>query len=155
MKSIKLKEKDTRLKAQGTRRKIIALGFMLFGAWPIFILALNQEGECLENKTPVWGYKVVRVYPHDPRAFTQGLVYDQGFLYEGTGLLRKSTLRQVELETGKVVKLLKLSGRLFGEGVTLWENKIIQLTWESKIGMVYDRQAFQRRNLRQCRRKNS
>lgn len=140
--SMKLKEKGTRHKAQGARWKIFALGWWFIGVGLILILALNPRGECLENKTPVYSYQVVRVFPHDPKAFTQGLVYDQGFLYEGTGLTGKSTLRKVELETGRVVGLVKLPDRLFGEGVTLWEDKIMQLTWQSKIGLVFDRQTF-------------
>lgn len=104
---------------------------------------LNQKAEAQENKAPVWGYKVIHSFPHDPKAFTQGLVYDRGFLYEGTGLSGKSTLRKVELKTGKVLQLIETPDRLFGEGVTLWEDTIIQLTWKSKIGLVYDRQTFQ------------
>lgn len=113
--------------------------------WGLLFLfgMLNQKAEAQENKAPVWGYKVIHSFPHDPKAFTQGLVYDRGFLYEGTGLSGKSTLRKVELKTGKVLQLIETPDRLFGEGVTLWEDTIIQLTWKSKIGLVYDRQTFQ------------
>ncbi|MEA2075881.1 MAG: glutaminyl-peptide cyclotransferase [Euryarchaeota archaeon] len=72
--------------------------------------------------TPVYGYKIVNTYPHDRNAFTQGLVFDDGFLYEGTGIRGESTLRKVELETGKVLKLYPLPAKFFGEGVTLWED---------------------------------
>ena len=91
---------------------------------------------------PVFSYKVVHVFPHDPKAFTQGLVFHQGFLYEGTGLLGKSSLRKVELATGRIVKLYQLSYQLFGEGITLWQNNLIQLTWKSRTGFVYDRRTF-------------
>jgi glutamine cyclotransferase len=94
--------------------------------------------------TPVYGYRVVKVFPHDPKAFTQGLVFDQGLLYESTGLRGRSSLRQVELATGKVQKLLRLLPRYFGEGLTLWRGKLIQLTWESGVGFVYDRRDFRK-----------
>ena len=92
--------------------------------------------------TPVYGYKIVNTYPHDRNAFTQGLVFDDGFLYEGTGICGESTLRKVELETGKVLKLYHLPAKFFGEGVTLWEDKLIQLTWQSRLGFVYDKESF-------------
>ena len=86
--------------------------------------------------------KIVRTYPHDPEAFTQGLLYADGFLYEATGLEGKSSLRKVELTTGKVLQRVDLPGAYFGEGLALWKDKLIQLTWKSKIGFVYDRATF-------------
>ncbi len=91
----------------------------------------------------VYTYKVVKTYPHDPYAFTQGLVFDRGILYESTGLLGQSSLRRVALETGNVLQLHKLPPHLFGEGITLCGNKIIQLTWKSKVGFVYDKGSFE------------
>ncbi|MCI2429892.1 glutaminyl-peptide cyclotransferase [Candidatus Acetothermia bacterium] len=91
---------------------------------------------------PVYGYKIVKTYPHDPYAFTQGLVYENGVLYEGTGLYGQSTLRMVELETGQVLKLRRLDPRYFGEGITIWKNRIVQLTWQEKTGFVYDKASF-------------
>src|SRR5437899_1948670 len=88
------------------------------------------------------GYKIVHTFPHDPDAYTQGLVYYDGFLYEGTGREGKSSLRKVELETGKVVQRVDLPGAYFGEGIVIWKDKLIQLTWQSKIGFVYDRATF-------------
>ena len=96
-----------------------------------------------QAQTPVYTYRVVKAYPHDPKAFTQGLVYHDGVLYEGTGLRGRSSLRQVELETGKVLQTHSLNGRYFGEGITLWQNRIIQLTWTSRIGFVYNRETFE------------
>jgi glutamine cyclotransferase len=90
----------------------------------------------------VYGYRIVNVYPHDPTAFTQGLLYEGGFLYEGTGLYGRSTLRRVELETGKVVKLLRLPAAYFGEGLTSWKGDLIQLTWREGKGLVYERESF-------------
>jgi len=91
---------------------------------------------------PVFGYKIVNVYPHDPSAFTQGLIYEGGHLYEGTGLYGKSTLRKVELKTGKVLKLLPLPPDYFGEGLTSWKGDLIQLTWREGKGFVYERESF-------------
>ena len=88
------------------------------------------------------GQKVVHTYAHDPQAYTQGLVYYEGFLYESTGLFGKSSLRKVELATGKVLQQIDLPSAYFGEGIALWKDKIIQLTWQSKIGFVYDRTTF-------------
>ncbi len=131
-----------RHEVQGSRLKIFIFSFFLFWGLLFSFNAVDRKAEAQENKAPVWDCQVIQAFPHDPRAFTQGLVYDQGFLYEGTGLLGRSTLRKVELETGKVLKLVKLPDGIFGEGVTLWKDKIIQLTWKSKTGFVYDRPTF-------------
>ena len=97
-----------------------------------------------ETVTPIYTYQVVNVYPHDPKAFTQGLAFDEGILYEGTGLLARSSLRRVELETGQVLQLHNLPANLFGEGVTVFGDRIIQLTWKSHVGLVYDKETFER-----------
>ena len=91
---------------------------------------------------PNYTYEVVKVYPHDQNAFTQGLVIENGVLYEGTGLYGNSTLRRVDLETGNVTQLYLLPADFFGEGITVFEDKIIQLTWLSKTGFVYDKNSF-------------
>jgi glutaminyl-peptide cyclotransferase len=95
-----------------------------------------------EPDVPVFGYRVVRVYPHDSAAFTQGLQYVDGFLYEGTGLNGRSSIRKVELESGKVVQRRALSKAYFGEGITIWRSDLIQLTWQSNVAFVYDRTTF-------------
>jgi glutaminyl-peptide cyclotransferase len=91
------------------------------------------------SNVPVYGYRIVRTYPHDPGAFTQGLIYKNGYLYEGTGLHGRSSLRKVELETGKVLKRYNLPEKYFGEGVAFCGNTLFQLTYQSKIGFIYDR----------------
>lgn len=88
-------------------------------------------------------YQVINVYPHDETAFTQGLIFEDGVLFESTGLYGQSTLRRVELETGNVTQVIKLSDNLFGEGITIFEDKIIQLTWRNNIGFVYDINSFE------------
>jgi glutamine cyclotransferase len=85
---------------------------------------------------------IVNVYPHDENAFTEGLVFENGFLYESTGLYGNSTLRRVELETGKILQLHALNSQFFGEGITIVGNRIIQLTWQSRKGFVYDKDNF-------------
>jgi glutaminyl-peptide cyclotransferase len=88
-------------------------------------------------------YQIINVYSHDEDAFTQGLVFDDGALYEGTGLYGQSTLRRIELETGNITQLYSLTDSFFGEGITIFEDKIIQLTWKSGKGFVYDRGSFE------------
>ena len=91
---------------------------------------------------PVFGYRVVHEYPHDPNAFTQGLFFHGGFLYESTGLRGESTLRRVDLETGEVLEQRGLLPRFFGEGAALAGDFIFQLTWEAGVGFVYTREGF-------------
>ena len=93
---------------------------------------------------PLFGYQIVNVYPHSSLAFTQGLVYDEGVLYEGTGLYGRSTLRRVDLETGRVLQQTNLESTLFGEGVALWKDRIIQLTWQSGLGLIYGKESLTR-----------
>lgn len=90
----------------------------------------------------LYGYKVIHTYPHDRSAFTQGLFYYNGVFYEGTGQEAGSTLREVEIETGKVIRQHNLDATLFGEGITLYKDRIYQVTWENKVGFVYDRATF-------------
>lgn len=91
-------------------------------------------------------YRVIHTYPHDRDAFTQGLFYDNGFLYEGTGQETGSSLRETELTTGKVLRQLNLEPPLFGEGITLYNDRIYQVTWRSKVGFVYDKATFNQIN---------
>jgi glutamine cyclotransferase len=89
-----------------------------------------------------YGYKVVHTYPHDIEAFTQGLVYEKGVLFEGTGQKTGSSLREVELQTGKVIRQHNLDASLFGEGIALYRDRIYQVTWENKVGFIYDKATF-------------
>ena len=92
---------------------------------------------------PVFGYEVVNIYPHDRQAFTQGLVYRGGVLYESTGLRGRSSLRRVRLETGEVLQQSAVDGRYFAEGLTDWGNQLLQLTWDTNVAFVYDMKSFQ------------
>ena len=96
------------------------------------------------SRAPVWSYRVLHVYAHDRQAFTQGLEYDEGVLYEGTGLNGSSSLRKVDLLTGRVLQQIPLAREYFGEGITLWRSSIVQLTYQSHVGFVYDRGTFSR-----------
>jgi glutamine cyclotransferase len=97
----------------------------------------------LQSAVPLYTYKVVNTFPHDPEAFTQGLVFVDGWLYEGTGRRGQSTLRRVELETGQVVQRRQLPPQFFGEGVTVFGNRVFQLTWQSNVGFVYEKDSFE------------
>jgi glutaminyl-peptide cyclotransferase len=89
-----------------------------------------------------YGYEIVNTFPHDPRAFTQGLEYLNGYLYESTGLRGESSLRRVNLETGEVVQMRELDDEHFGEGLTIFDGRIFQLTWQAGVGFIYDLETF-------------
>jgi glutamine cyclotransferase len=105
-------------------------------------LLLAQSSSRAAGKPAEYTFKVVHVFPHDSQAFTQGLVYHDGFLYEGTGLNGRSSVRKVALETGTVVKQVELAPEFFGEGITVYKNEIVQITWQSQIGFVYSLSDF-------------
>jgi glutamine cyclotransferase len=93
-------------------------------------------------RAPLFGYRVLHVYPHDRDAFTQGLIYVDGALYESTGLKGASSLRRVDLETGKVLQRKDMPRRYFAEGLTSWGGDLVQLTYRDNLGFVYDRARF-------------
>ena len=95
------------------------------------------------GKLPMYGYQIVKVYPHDPKAFTQGLQFVDGVLYEGTGQVGQSSIRRVDLATGKVLQQRDVPAPHFGEGITVWKNDLIELTWQTHVAFVYDRATFQ------------
>ena len=92
----------------------------------------------------VYTYKIINTYPHDKNAYTQGLEFHNGFLYEGTGRKGSSSIRKIELETGKVLQQQDLDAAYFGEGITIFKNKLYQLTWQSGIGIVYNLESFEK-----------
>jgi glutamine cyclotransferase len=99
--------------------------------------------EPTESELPVYAYEVVATYPHDPKAYTQGLQFVDGNLYEGTGLLGFSSLRRVDLETGEVEQQIDLADQYFGEGITVIDDRIYQLTWQSNVAFLYNRDDFE------------
>jgi glutamine cyclotransferase len=95
-------------------------------------------------RVPAYTYEVIKAYPHDKRAFTQGLVYHQGLLYESTGMNGSSSLRSVELETGTVLKKIDVPAEFFAEGLALFNGRLYQLTWQTQLGFVYDLDSFKK-----------
>lgn len=98
---------------------------------------------CRQASTPVIPYTVVNTYPHDPKAFTQGLVYDSDHLYESTGLYGRSSLRQVKLTSGNFLRINKLDPKFFGEGMTIFSNRIYQLTWKEETCFICNRSTLE------------
>jgi glutaminyl-peptide cyclotransferase len=92
---------------------------------------------------PEYGYEVIHTYHHDPLAFTQGLFYLNGFLYEGTGLEEQSSIRKVKLETGEVLERRDVPGQYFGEGIVNWKDRLLELTWTTHVGFIYDLLSFE------------
>jgi glutamine cyclotransferase len=123
----------------------VILGLVIcFSFWHSdYLVAFTNSSYANEKiDTPVFGYKIVNTYPHDTNSFTQGLIFDEGVLYESTGLNGRSAVKIVDLETGKTLKSHELPDNYFGEGIAIIENKIIQLTWRSKTGFVYDKKTL-------------
>ena len=108
-----------------------------FGAGALFTLSLLCAPQA-DAATPQYGYRVVHTYPHDRTAFTEGLFMQDGFLYESTGLEGRSSIRKEKLETGDVLQSRTVPPQYFGEGVVAWKDRLIELTWRSQVGFVYD-----------------
>jgi len=131
---------------------------LILRARPLLLLALcavalqcnagansdSSSSKTPENAPPVhYGYQIVNIFPHDTNAFTQGLIFVDGKLYEGTGEEGESTLREVDLQTGKVLKKVDVPEPYFGEGITLLNGKMYQLTWQHHVGFIYNAQTFE------------
>ena len=107
--------------------------------------SISQTITILNNQTPkVYSYKIINEYPHDITSYTQGLEFYNGELYESTGQYRESKLRKVDYKTGEVIKNVDLADEFFGEGLTVLNNKIYQLTWKRGTGFVYDVDSFEK-----------
>ena len=129
--------------------KVFLIGLILL-AGAALACSSPESGHSLPTPSPsptaaavsYYGYQVVHAYPHDPGAWTEGLTYENGFLYEGTGLEGHSSLRKVDLETGKVLQEVDLADQYYGEGITICGQEIVQLTWQQHVGFVYDKNSF-------------
>lgn len=110
----------------------------------LIFFALALLGGRVEAATsiPVYGYKVVHTYPHDTGAYTEGLFYKDGYLYESTGQAGSSTVRKVELQSGETVQRHNVPSQYFGEGIVDWKDRLVQLTWQTQTGFVYDLASF-------------
>lgn len=118
----------------------LAVAFLL-AALPQF--SLGQSSQRVQaTRPPEYTFKIVRTFPHDLTAFTQGLAYRDGFLYESTGLKGRSSLRKVRIDTGEIVQRVELAPEFFGEGIALLKNNVVQLTWQSQTGFVYNLSDF-------------
>jgi glutaminyl-peptide cyclotransferase len=106
------------------------------------VVSPSPSPSATSQAIPTYSYQIINVFPHDPQAFTEGLVWGNGFLYEGTGLQGRSSLRRTELTTGKVLQIHNLPAEYFGEGITLCRDTLIQLTWQSHLGFVYNKSSF-------------
>ncbi|MCB2213880.1 glutaminyl-peptide cyclotransferase [bacterium] len=131
-----------------SRRSLILLivGVALVVISGLLLLIRNRpqpvHSSLPETLTEQMTYEVIQAYPHDPTAFTQGLIYLDDVLYESTGLYGESSLRKVDLETGEVLGQINLANEVFAEGLTDWDETLVQLTWREGLGFVYDRADF-------------
>jgi glutaminyl-peptide cyclotransferase len=107
-------------------------------------LACCMQVATAQDAMPIYGYQVVRTYPHDPAAYTEGFFYLDGYFYEATGNVGQSTVRKVEMETGKVLQKVDLPPPDYGEGIVAWKNKLMELTWQSHRGFIYDLKTFKK-----------
>ena len=129
-------------------KKLFA-GFIIL-SWvstPGFSKPSRVEASTKKGEIPVYSYRIVQTYPHDKNAYTQGLVFENGALYEGTGRHGRSEVRKLALKNGEVLMSTKLPRRFFGEGITIYNKKLIQLTWKSRVGFVYDKENFKLINM--------
>ena len=108
----------------------------------VALAACGASSEASQTGPKTYGYEVVRSYPHDPTAFTQGLLFLNGFLYESTGQPGQSSIRKVRLDNGEVVQKRSVPEPFFGEGIVNWNGKLIELTWQHQLGFVYDINSF-------------
>lgn len=123
---------------------ILALCLPSFACQSGTVANLPGEKTPGNEPVPIYGYEVVHAWPHDPGAYTQGLVFHDGKLLESTGQVGRSSLRRVELETGKVLQKVDVPEPYFAEGITLLKGKIYQLTWQHQLGFIYDAWTFEK-----------
>lgn len=118
---------------------LLVAGLVLIG---VFLVNTPVSHSLPAELSSYMTYEVVNAFPHDPNAFTQGLIYRDGYLYESTGLYGESSLRKVDLETGQVLQQVDLPAEFFGEGLTDWGDTLLQLTWREETGLIYDLDSF-------------
>ncbi len=154
-KSDKKRPRQSAGTATRSRVSIVALGLIAAAGIVFFIVLFLRQGPPAQPNTTSnnnqstsraqqVSYEAVSSYPHDPTSFTQGLLWHDGALYEGTGLEGRSKLRRLEFPSGRVLKEINLSSEYFGEGLALVNNRLIQLTWKSHRGFVYDVDSFRK-----------
>jgi glutamine cyclotransferase len=109
-----------------------------------FILCASASAAAVRAAIPTYGVDVIHTYPHDPTAYTEGLFYLDGYIYESTGLEQHSSIRKVKLETGEVLQKLEIPSQYFGEGIVNWDGRLLSLTWKSHLGFIFDLATFKR-----------
>ena len=102
------------------------------------VFALSLGASAASAAAPIYGYRIIHTYPHDKTSFTEGLFWQDGYLYESTGLEGRSFIRKEALETGKVLQSRTVPSQYFGEGIVAWKDRLIELTWQSHVGFIYD-----------------
>ncbi|MCP4229376.1 MAG: glutaminyl-peptide cyclotransferase, partial [bacterium] len=122
---------------------IAKIGFSLSPLYALFIAAISCAAPVDSGPSGNYTFEVINNYPHDTDAFTQGLLFDDGFLYEGTGGYGYSSLRKVDLTTGEAVQSFELPDEYFGEGITVFGDQIYQLTYRENVGFVFDKATFE------------
>lgn len=125
-------------------RKIAALLLLLAACGQTPSAPAQPAQNAQQAQTPVWGFRIAATYPHDRRAFTQGLIWRDGHLYESTGQIGYSTIRRVSLDDGRVLQSVDLPRDQFGEGIVDWGDQIINLSWQNGIGYRWDRRTLRR-----------
>jgi glutamine cyclotransferase len=122
------------------RSQLRALTVLLFYATACQV---HAQAQAATSPVSVYGYRIVNTYPHDPQAFTQGLIWQDGFLYESTGINGHSSVRKVRLEDGKVLEQRPVDKTYFAEGLTDWGSHLLQLTWTTERGFIYDKTSLE------------
>ena len=141
-----MKKKRKQRPIKSFHRIVIPVLVVLLITGSVFLFSHGEDDHRVtfsEEGQTQYDYEILNLYPHDPSAFTQGLIYRDGYLFESTGLYGGSSLRKVRLKTGEVVQMKKMRSDYFGEGLTDWKDQLIQLTWKSNIGFVYDALTFE------------
>ena len=108
----------------------------------LVVSSCSSQPQSISQPVPIYTYKIVNTYTHDRNAFTEGLAFNNGFLYESTGQYGNSSLRKVDLATGDALQLYKLPVEYFGEGIAVYDDTVVQLTWQSHTGFVYHKDSF-------------
>jgi glutamine cyclotransferase len=122
---------------------VLIIAGAFYGIYKLdWIKAPEQDVSVPGTLAELMTYEVVQAYPHDPGSFTQGLILEDGVFYESAGLYGESSLRKVALETGEALQQVDLPGMYFAEGLTDWNDTLIQLTWQEHVGFVYDKESF-------------
>ena len=134
-----------RARRLGTVFVVAAIALGIAGPRRSGVAAGSQAPVREGTGAPVAGLRIQHTYPHDPDAYTQGLEFVDGYLYEGTGINGRSSIRKVQLETGKIVRRRPVPREYFGEGITVWKSRVFELTWQSNVAFTYNKESFEPR----------